>query len=75
MTSWKVVGPPLIEVSVVPVASKNIRNGDIPEARTVLTFKVKGPLVTGQATPLTADVTDTVTLRAVVPPAPVQVRV
>lgn len=68
---------PVSEVSVVPVASKNTRNGEIPEVRTVLTFKVSGPLVTGQATPVTggADATDTVTLCAVVPPVPVQVRV
>jgi hypothetical protein len=57
------------------VASKNIKNGDMPEERTVLTFSVSGPLVTGQATPPTEDVTDTVTLCAVVPPVPVQVRV
>ena len=68
---------PVSEVSVVPVASKNTKNGEIPEVRTVLTLNVRGPLVTGQATPLTgaAEVTDTVTLCAIVPPVPVQVRV
>jgi hypothetical protein len=60
---------------VVPVASKNTKNGEIPDVRTVLTLSVSGPLVTGQATPLTEGVTETVTLCAVVPPAPVQVRV
>ena len=65
------------EVSVVPVASKNTRKGEIPEVRTVLTLRVSGPLVTGQAAPLTgaAEATDTVTLCAIVPPVPVQVRV
>ena len=64
-----------IEVSVVPVASKNIKKGDTPAVRIAVTLSVSGPLVTGQATPLTgaADATDTVTLCAVVPPAPVQV--
>lgn len=68
---------PVSEVSVVPVASKNTRNGEIPEVRTVLTFSVSGPLVTGHATPLTgaADATDTVALCAVDPPVPVQVSV
>jgi hypothetical protein len=40
-----------IEVSVVPVASKNTKNGDIPAVRTVLTFSVRGPLVAEQAGP------------------------
>ena len=70
---------PVIEVSVVPVASKNIKNGEMPVVRTVLTFSVRGPLVTGQATPLTgaegAEATDTVTLCVAEPPVPVQTRV
>jgi hypothetical protein len=49
----------------------------MPAVRTVLTLSVSGPLVTGQATPLTgaADATDTVTLCALDPPVPVQVSV
>ncbi len=76
MTSWNVVVLPVIEVSVVAVASKNTKNGEMPDVRTVLTFSVSGPLVTGQAAPPTGGgFTDTVTLCAVVPPVPVQVRV
>jgi hypothetical protein len=70
---------PVSEVSVEAVASKNIKNGDTPVVRTVLTFSVRGPLVTGQATPLTgaegAEATDTVTLCVAEPPVPVQTRV
>ena len=79
MTFWKAVVLAAIEVSVVPVASKNIRNGETPVVRTVLTFSVRGPLVTGQATPLTgaegAEAIDTVTLCVAEPPVPVQTRV
>ena len=68
-----------IEVSVVAVASKNIKNGEMPVDRTVLTFSVRGPLVTGHATPLTGggagEATDTVTLCVADPPVPVQTRV
>lgn len=66
MTFWKVVVLAAIELSVVAVASKNIKNGEVPVVRTVLTFSVRGPLVTGHATPLTGagagEATDTVTL-------------
>jgi hypothetical protein len=79
VTFWKAVVLAAIEVSVVLVASKNIRNGETPVVRTVLTFSVRGPLVTGQATPLTgggaAEATDTVTLCVADPPVPVQTRV
>lgn len=50
---------PLIDVSVVPVASKNTKRGEIPDIRTVLTFNVSGPLVTperAQGTALDEDV-------------------
>ena len=71
---------PVIEVSVVVVASKNTKNGEIPEVRTVLTLSVSGPLVTGQVAPTVggagvAGVTVTVTLCAVDPPVPLQVSV
>lgn len=71
---------PVIDVSVVVVASKNTRKGEIPEVRTVLTLSVSGPLVTGQAEPTVggdgaAGVTETVALCAVDPPVPVQVSV
>jgi hypothetical protein len=81
VTFWKAVVLAAIEVSVVPVASKNIRNGETPVVRTVLTFSVRGPLVTGHATPLTgggaegAEAIDTVTLCVAEPPVPVQTRV
>jgi hypothetical protein len=41
----------VIEVSVVPVASKNTKKGEMPEVRTVLTFSVRGPLATGHEIP------------------------
>jgi hypothetical protein len=66
------------EVSVVPVASKNTRNGEIPVSRTALALSVKGPFVPVQDKPvgalagaLTAMVADCVA----VPPAPVQANV
>ena len=79
MTFWKAVVLAAIEVSVVPVASKNIKNGEMPVVRTVLTFSVRGPLLTGHATPLTGggagEAIDTVTLCVADPPVPVQTRV
>jgi hypothetical protein len=68
---------PLIDVSVVPVASKNTNNGEIPVLRTAFTLSVSGPLVpeqdkpVGGEAPLTVTVADWVAL----PPAPVQVSV
>jgi hypothetical protein len=40
----------LIELSVVPVASKNTNSGEMPAARTAFTFRLSGPLVPVQAT-------------------------
>ena len=74
MTRWKVVALPVIEVSVVPVASKNIKKGEIPAERTVLTFKVKGPLVPEHAKAIGALIV-TVVDCCVLPPGPVQFRV
>ena len=75
----------LIEESVVPVASKNTKRGEIPDARVIPAFKVNGPLVpvqeaaaVGAGVPvgaLVAALTDTVVDCTVVPPKPVQVRV
>jgi hypothetical protein len=72
---------PLIELSVVPVASKNTTNGEIPVSRTALAFSVREPLVPEQDKPvgtggdgedaLTATVADWVAL----PPVPVQFNV
>jgi hypothetical protein len=72
---------PLIEVSVVPVASKNTKKGEIPVSRTALALSVSEPLVPVQDKPvgtggggeaaLTATVADWVTL----PPVPVQFNV
>jgi hypothetical protein len=64
---------PLIEESVVPVASKNTKSGEIPTSRTALALSVNGPLVPEQDKPiggltgprtgaLTARVADWVTL-------------
>jgi hypothetical protein len=79
VTFWNAVVLAAIELSVVAVASKNIKKGEAPVVRTVLTFNVRGPLVTGHATPLTgggaAEATDTVTLCVADPPVPVQRRV
>ena len=79
MTLWKVVVLAAIEVSVVPVASKNIRKGETPKVRIAVTFRVSGPLLTGHAAPAVgggeAAATETVTLCAVDPPVPVQVSV
>ena len=71
---------PLIELSVVPVASRKTNSGEIPVERTVLTFKARVPLVVEQAPAGAAlvsvgDATVTVALCVAVPPAPVQLRV
>ena len=74
---------PLIELSVVPVASKNTRSGEIPVSRTALAFRVKGPLVPEQDSPVggttggggEAALTATVVDCWALPPAPVQVSV
>ena len=66
----------LIEESVVPVASKNTKNGDMPEARTTFALRAREPLVPVQeavagvvvAGALTATDADCVVL----PPSPVQ---
>ena len=64
----------VIEASVVPVASKNIKNGEIPEVRTALTFSESGPLV-----PVHANAVGTLIVTVVdcwvLPPGPVQLRV
>jgi hypothetical protein len=71
----------LIELSVVPVASKNTNSGEMPAARTAFTFRLSGPLVPEQANPAggavaTATVTTaTVTLCVADPPAPLQLKV
>jgi hypothetical protein len=68
---------PRIALSVVPVASKNTRNGEIPAPRTAFAFRLSEPLEPVQDAPvgggveLTATVADCVA----VPPAPVQVSV
>ena len=68
----------MIEESVVPLALKNTRKGDIPEPRTALTFRARVPLVPVQeavvgvgALAVTATVADWLAL----PPVPVQVKV
>ncbi len=43
---------PVIALSVVPVASKNINNGEITGPRTTFAFKVSGPLVPVQDDPV-----------------------
>jgi len=43
---------PLIEESVVPVASKNTNSGDIPTSRTAFAFSTSGPLVAEHAKPV-----------------------
>ena len=54
MTSWKAVVLPLIEVSVVPVASKNTNSGEIPVSRTAFAFSVSEPLEPVQDSPSAA---------------------
>ncbi len=68
---------PVIDVSVVPVASKNTKNGEIPVLRTAFTLSVSGPLVPEQDKPVGGGVALTVTVAdwVAVPPAPVQVSV
>jgi hypothetical protein len=72
----------LIAESVVPVASKNTRKGDMPVSRTAATLRVRGPLVPvhdravgaltgGLAAAPTVTVADCVAL----PPVPVHVSV
>jgi len=66
---------PLSELSVVPVASKNTKNGEMPVPRTAFTFSESGPLepvqdaLVGGGVELTVTVADWVAL----PPAPVHV--
>jgi hypothetical protein len=70
------VVPPLIELSVVPVASKKTKKGEMPVSRTALAFSVNPPLVPEQAKPAgAAEVTATVALCAADPPGPLQLRV
>jgi hypothetical protein len=66
---------PLSAVSVVPVASKNTRNGEIPVSRTTLAFSVRDPLVPEQDGPVGGGVEPTVMVAdwVALPPAPVQV--
>jgi hypothetical protein len=54
---------PVSDESVVPEASKNTRNGEMPVPRTAFTFSVNGPFVAEHDEPLgglTGDVTVTV---------------
>ena len=72
---------PLIELSVVPVASKNTRSGEMPTSRTTFARSVSEPLVPlhdspvggggGGALAATVTVADWLAL----PPVPVQVKV
>ena len=67
---------PPTELSVVPVASKNTKKGEIPAPRTIFAFKVSVPLVPVHDKPVGGGVleaTDTVTDWLALPPAPVQV--
>ena len=67
---------PVIELSVVPVASKNTRNGEIPAPRTALAFNDSEPFVAEQDEPVGGvELTLTVTDWVAVPPAPVQLSV
>jgi hypothetical protein len=68
---------PLIELSVVPVASKNTSKGAMPEERTVVTFSAKEPPepVQEPASALTVELTATVVDCWVLPPAPLQLKV
>ncbi len=67
---------PVIELSVVPVASKNTKNGETPELRVAFTLSVSVPLV-----PVHDEAdggvleTETVTLCDAVPPLSTQVKV
>jgi len=75
-TCWKAL--PLIALSLVPVASKNTKNGDTPALRTALARNANPPLVAVQEAPavvVVTEVTFTVADRLAVPPEPVQVRV
>jgi hypothetical protein len=66
------------EESVVPVASKNTKKGEMPVPRTAFAFSVNEPLVAEHAEPLggvAGGVTVTVTDCWVLPPVPVQLRV
>ena len=68
---------PLIELSVVPVASKNTKNGETPVSRTALALRVSEPLVPVQDKPVGGGVlavTVTVADWLALPPVPVQVR-
>ena len=65
-------------VSVVPVASKNTKSGEIPVSRTALALSVNGPLVPVQDKPvgaLTGALTATVADWVALPPVPVQFKV
>ena len=78
MTFWNVEVLALIDESVVPVASKNTKKGEMPVSRTALAFSVNEPLVAEHAGPLgglTAAMIATVTDCWVLPPVPVQLRV
>ena len=61
------------EESVVPVASKNINSGEMPTARTVVTFNAKGPVVPVQPAAAEGAVTVIVVPALAEPPEPVQV--
>ena len=68
----------LIAESVVPVASKNTRKGDMPVSRTAATLRVRGPLVPVHdraVGALTGALTVTVADCVALPPVPVHVSV
>ena len=69
---------PVIALSVVPVASKNTRSGEMPVSRTIFALKVSEPLVPVQDKPVGGGVlavTVTVADWLALPPVPVQVNV
>ncbi len=67
---------PVTALLVVPVASKNISNGDTPDLRTATARTVNPPLVALQEGPPTVTVeTFTVTDRLELPPGPMQLSV
>jgi hypothetical protein len=76
-TSWKAVVPPVIEESVVPVASKNTNSGEMPETLTAVALSESVPPVPVHelAPAVTGALTATVADCCVLPPGPVQLNV
>ncbi|HTL19744.1 MAG TPA: hypothetical protein VL220_03410 [Steroidobacteraceae bacterium] len=74
--SWNALVLPVTAVLVVPVASKNINNGDTPDLRIAEARNVRPPLLALQEGPLRATVvTLTFTERLALPPGPMQLSV